>query len=1332
ETFYADGSNPDFHDPSKSSIIRGDYIKNKAGEIIGYEQDGENPDREGYFRDGEFLNNRKKTKIFSPSLSKINPIKTFAPNMEAEVIRKELQKIGEGTLDVKGGTDSQLGAVVGGLSAVDLAVEIEYIMNMLGINDYNRVMQIFKTSVDPVAFVDELCRLVSKGQEEVLGVLDGVEFFKIIAARYRLIKVPSFDKSEFSENSLEINVSAEGYVFPEGKPGAADQPLSAYLNLAKEMARKAPFVFRDEMQKFVGRFMGLITADTSDPDLLWLLDLVIGYLDILDLNRIKYIFTSGIGANEMYSHQLARILNIYFESRGIKVRWIVVNNPAHLEVIPEDADSANSIVFEMSRSGSTKETVDFFNATKNRLKNRIVAANTGKLKDAALKLKDEEGAHVLIIDNIPGDIGGRQMNRKTLMVFIPLFVALAAGVKDLDAAKGLLKSYCVSLFDANEKLSYDNGSNSAAVRMAEFLYRQRASGRMKFSVIHHDSLKGAAKELFQLTNEGANKNIAGSSNNNVLDIYSLNNDRERFEAVFSKAAGSQLSVFLLDKSSPDYAEGFKYAQDLNRRGVPCVIISIDITEDLKDNLGVIAKTSALLQDAVVYFTFLTNQDANSNPAVKFVREITAAIFEIVEKKKENGITDIRITFAEIMDKIAEKEKEAVRDAVKSVDTKNISKSGKSAGEFAEFISAIEEVSGKLGLQEEDSAVAFVRSVSGEVVQTDVGEAGGCKIQVIKEAFRRSKIGELLGELSCPRLLASLNKQLVVADGRIRVSLAGREDGSYVVAGATLAEQLADYLVVALKERKEELMYMTLTFMEVDNNNPAIKEIAKSIVDKFAVFNITSPLLALPGVAHTGIEAVMSHPESIFNIAIMYTNAYGSGLGTTPIGKNITVDDATYVYGVANVVRMALAGTPSIIFEARNRDDLKFIKEVLMEALSIAINRGNDMYSQEGAVGAVTESRASSIPDSRQSSTSASQPASQGSSPVPQQAPVQQNAAPAEKQNLNNPKEVAAEVEAILNEALRNSLSSHQSFAPPVVNVLGSDKIEVVLDAAIPFANQQEAEFLLKQRLSSGSLKIQIIDGQGKVIDIPAYAITIRFASIHFEIDLTNVGAVSVSKIQVVSAQDDTSLTASIEVFGEGAEEKPVGAVVRGEVKEDSQEIPVATEEKALKAQTALFKDEAERIDDLVKDFVGNNDDERLLVRMRELRKNTKVVKNNMKSAKDKKDFAKIALYNLLGTKLGLIVSGDSNASKEIARHAKFIFNKLYKNDPSRPVPGQPMPTRNEVNTEINMVGWENTQALVADAAEIKLAVSYLRSINENPMADYLEYIAEAGLIRAGP
>jgi MoxR-like ATPase len=89
--------------------------------------------------------------------------------------------------------------------------------------------------------------------------------------------------------------------------------------------------------------------------------------------------------------------------------------------------------------------------------------------------------------------------------------------------------------------------------------------------------------------------------------------------------------------------------------------------------------------------------------------------------------------------------------------------------------------------------------------------------------------------------------------------------------------------------------------------------------------------------------------------------------------------------------------------------------------------------------------------------------------------------------------------------------------------------------------------------------------------------------------------------------------------------------------------------------------------------------------------------------------------------------------EEVQITQKYLeTTRLEMSDSARPLPGQSMPSRDQVNAAIQKVGWDNAQALAEDAAGIKLAASYLKSIDENVMAEYLEYLAKAGLIRAGP
>jgi hypothetical protein len=594
----------------------------------------------------------------------------------------------------------------------------------------------------------------------------------------------------------------------------------------------------------------------------------------------------------------------------------------------------------MSRSGGTKETIDFFNATKERFKTRIVAANKGKLREIADELNTQQDSKVLIIDDTRGDIGGRQMNRKTLMVFAPLYLALRAGLKDENSARDSLRNYCEALFEANEELAYTNGLNSQAVRLAEFLFRHRQNGRIKFSVIFDESLKFTAKELFQLLNEGANKNIAGGTNNNILGSYSLTNDEKRYRKVFAADPDSQLPIFLLNKNSPDYKKALDYIAELEEKGIPYIVITAELKEaDLAHNLKTLARMSALCQDMVVYFTYITNQDANSNPAVKFVREITAAMFEILKEKKQRGEKDLRITFADVIGKIKEQRENAKEKAKSMLDEKNVIRENYKSV-FDPFKDAIKNLAGQLNVAEEEVTLTLLGSISESVLKTDVGEAGGCKTAVVEEAFSRSRITPYLGKYTPDPQIVPLEKQIILYDdGKIRISVAVERDGSLRFDSKNVAENLAKYIHEMYKKRKESLKYITLTFMEVDSDNPLLRDIVTKLTDTFAKKKISPLLLGLPGVAHTGIEAVMSHPESIFNIGIIYTDTYGGELGAQKIDEYTTIDEATYVYGISNVIRMALGGTPSIIFEVENSKDLEYVKNTIYKTLSILQQKG---------------------------------------------------------------------------------------------------------------------------------------------------------------------------------------------------------------------------------------------------------------------------------------------------------------------------------------------------------------------------------------------------------
>ncbi|HNW39658.1 MAG TPA: serine hydrolase, partial [Candidatus Omnitrophota bacterium] len=98
---------------------------------------------------------------------------------------------------------------------------------------------------------------------------------------------------------------------------------------------------------------------------------------------------------------------------------------------------------------------------------------------------------------------------------------------------------------------------------------------------------------------------------------------------------------------------------------------------------------------------------------------------------------------------------------------------------------------------------------------------------------------------------------------------------------------------------------------------------------------------------------------------------------------------------------------------------------------------------------------------------------------------------------------------------------------------------------------------------------------------------------------------------------------------------------------------------------------------------------------------------------------------------GNIILGAAirNFGQELSEHKAWQGEK---HDSARPVPDQAIPTKERVNTEINRVGWDNAQTIAAEAIEVRLALNFLHSVGDDAIADYLEYLVAAGLIRAGP
>ncbi|MDO8489756.1 MAG: HAD-IIB family hydrolase, partial [Candidatus Omnitrophota bacterium] len=81
---------------------------------------------------------------------------------------------------------------------------------------------------------------------------------------------------------------------------------------------------------------------------------------------------------------------------------------------------------------------------------------------------------------------------------------------------------------------------------------------------------------------------------------------------------------------------------------------------------------------------------------------------------------------------------------------------------------------------------------------------------------------------------------------------------------------------------------------------------------------------------------------------------------------------------------------------------------------------------------------------------------------------------------------------------------------------------------------------------------------------------------------------------------------------------------------------------------------------------------------------------------------------------------------------KLAGASTERNDPARPLPVQAIFSKEEVSAEVYRHDLSKFDIIVADSSELTQALAYLCSTNETAMAEYLEYLAKAGLIRAGP
>ncbi len=938
-------------------------------------------------------------------------------------------------------------------TATEFMREVKDVMDMLGLEEPGRNLDIMKRVLDVQSFVKKLMeKLIAKGMKEeeaeetVLNILMEIPGFKPIALKYVVLEAKDSEEglpekeSRKDCNFLKIDVDEAGshtHASSAYQPlNEEDGPLSALMMEKFRQAKDTVFNYRDDMILYVGRFLFPDKKEFKDKphaykeapkinnqemsDLREAIDKLRTFLledENVRLEEIDNFIGVGIGANEMYLHQHAQEFNQLAEELGLDFRWAVVDNPSDLPRVKKTLKSRitrkNTLSLNMSRSGSTTEPADFFDMLKNKIIKVIIWANKGRFKEkigAWIKKKFPKTAAILNIDNTPGTIGGRHMNLKTDMVYGPLFVALTIMGYQLfkdkkqaaDWAEEMLKVYVENLYAANQNLSPKQVAadgkpakaaieNEASELANELLRKRDVEGRKKCPVIHSPSLKHYATEFLQNMNEGApSPGKAGNNNIHYLCDFSQSKDsmtkageeklpewKDYIEVINARPELYQV-LFIIDLSSEnEAAKMLAQAQQLKNSGVPVKIVTLKLRkleegkkkeekiEIFKHNLAVQAQATALLQTMVTTFTHLTDRDPNSNDAVKMTREITVVIQDIivellkyiwvrikmlVSAKYRDEIVRIPLETIDstLKSKIEEAQADALKELVKEKQIKPEAEDKPLPLVFQEFVKDVNLLVEGLEIDKETVTDYFVGAMPKKTVSADMAESGGLPSAKIAAALSLVEFGKKLGRFVREAVLPALSQEVIVYEKEgIRISFACPEKWSekqkqdyQIKFEKDLPEVIAKYLDDRLREENRRATTTTigLGHMDADSGNPNIAAIERIVNTNLAKFGINAVRMPFPRFAHTAIEAFQALPRNVANIALLPTQSFKGKFGSTKIRDRLTVKIVNIIYELSNIARMAIAGSPTVLIDYRNNEQLPKIKAILEDALGLLAQR----------------------------------------------------------------------------------------------------------------------------------------------------------------------------------------------------------------------------------------------------------------------------------------------------------------------------------------------------------------------------------------------------------
>jgi len=148
--------------------------------------------------------------------------------------------------------------------------EVKFTMQILGLKEYDRTLGILNNSLDPIAFVNTFVKESGKTEEDVLKVLMQIPALKAKALKYRERKAileKNLDAEESTCRFLRIDVKGKGSSIAgdsdpqELKPGRL---LSDFLAAQYDSAQNTAFAYRDGMDEYVARFLGLCSEKPQE------------------------------------------------------------------------------------------------------------------------------------------------------------------------------------------------------------------------------------------------------------------------------------------------------------------------------------------------------------------------------------------------------------------------------------------------------------------------------------------------------------------------------------------------------------------------------------------------------------------------------------------------------------------------------------------------------------------------------------------------------------------------------------------------------------------------------------------------------------------------------------------------------------------------------------------------------------------------------------------------------------------------------------------------------------------------------------------------------------